>query len=54
MRRADGHFSCEPTALADALRRLRRAKMPIDRVVDHGVSEAVYVRDLDGNALEFC
>ena len=41
-------------ALADALRRLRRAKMPIDRVIDHGVSEAVYVRDPDGNALELC
>lgn len=41
-------------ALADALLRLRRAEMPIDKVVDHGVSEAVYVRDPDGNPLELC
>jgi catechol 2,3-dioxygenase len=41
-------------ALADALRRLTLAKMPVDEVVDHGVSEAVYVRDPDDNAPELC
>ena len=40
--------------LADALRRLMNAKVPVDRVIHHGVSEAVYVRDPDGIALELC
>lgn len=40
--------------LADALRRLMNANMPIDQVINHGVSEAVYVRDPDGIALELC
>ena len=40
--------------LADALLRLTLAEMPIDQVVDHGVSEAVYTRDPDDNALELC
>jgi catechol 2,3-dioxygenase len=40
--------------LADALRRLMNAHVPVDRVIHHGVSEAVYVRDPDGIALELC
>jgi catechol 2,3-dioxygenase len=41
-------------ALADALRRVMAANIPIDRASDHGVSEAVYVRDPDGNGVELC
>ena len=39
-------------ALADALRRLRRARVPLEGASDHGVSEALYLRDPDGNGLE--
>jgi catechol 2,3-dioxygenase len=39
-------------ALADALRRLLRAGVPLDGASDHGVSEALYLRDPDGNGLE--
>jgi catechol 2,3-dioxygenase len=39
-------------ALADALRRLRAAGIPLDGASDHGVSEALYLRDPDGNGLE--
>ncbi len=39
-------------ALADAVRRLRAASVEIDGASDHGVSEAVYLRDPDGNGLE--
>jgi catechol 2,3-dioxygenase len=39
-------------ALADALRRLMRAKIPLDGAADHGVSEALYLRDLDQNGVE--
>lgn len=39
-------------ALADALRRLRRAGVALDGASDHGVSEALYLRDPDGNGLE--
>jgi len=39
-------------ALADALRRLQRAGIPLDGAADHGVSEALYLRDPDGNGLE--
>lgn len=39
-------------ALADALRRLRRAGIPLDGAADHGVSEALYLRDPDGNGVE--
>jgi catechol 2,3-dioxygenase len=38
--------------LADALRRLRRAKIPLDGASDHGVSEALYLRDPDENGVE--
>jgi catechol 2,3-dioxygenase len=39
-------------ALADALRRLQRAKIPLDGAADHGVSEALYLHDPDGNGVE--
>ena len=39
-------------ALADALRRLAKAGIPLDGASDHGVSEALYLRDPDGNGLE--
>ena len=38
--------------LADALRRLQKAGVPIEGASDHGVSEAIYLRDPDGNGLE--
>lgn len=40
------------TALADAYRRLLRANIPLDGASDHGVSEALYLRDPDGNGVE--
>ena len=39
-------------ALADALWRLVRAGIALDGAADHGVSEALYLRDPDGNGLE--
>jgi len=39
-------------ALADALRRLIAANIPLDGAADHGVSEALYLRDPDGNGVE--
>lgn len=39
-------------ALADALRRLERAGIPLDGASDHGVSEALYLRDPDQNGVE--
>ena len=38
--------------LADALRRLLAAGIEIDGAADHGVSEAIYLRDPDGNGVE--
>ncbi len=38
--------------LADALRRVVEAGIPIDGAADHGVSEAIYLRDPDGNGVE--
>jgi catechol 2,3-dioxygenase len=38
--------------LADALRRLVEAGVPIEGASDHGVSEAIYLRDPDGNGVE--
>lgn len=38
--------------LADALGRLSRAGIPLDGASDHGVSEALYLRDPDGNGVE--
>jgi catechol 2,3-dioxygenase len=39
-------------ALADALRRLIAAKVPLDGASDHGVSEALYLHDPDQNGVE--
>jgi catechol 2,3-dioxygenase len=39
-------------ALADALRRLIAAKIPLEGASDHGVSEALYLRDPDDNGVE--
>jgi len=41
-------------ALADALRRLNAAGIRLDGASDHGVSEALYLRDPDGNGIELC
>jgi catechol 2,3-dioxygenase len=38
--------------LADALRRLIAAGVPLDGASDHGVSEALYLRDPDQNGVE--
>lgn len=39
-------------ALADALRRVLAAGIPLDGASDHGVSEALYLRDPDDNGVE--
>jgi len=39
-------------SLADALERLVRAGIALDGASDHGVSEALYLRDPDGNGVE--
>jgi catechol 2,3-dioxygenase len=38
--------------LAHALRRVVDAGIPIEGASDHGVSEAIYLRDPDGNGIE--
>jgi len=38
--------------LGDALRRLLAAKIPLEGASDHGVSEALYLRDPDKNGVE--
>ena len=38
--------------LADALKRLNRAGIELDGASDHGVSEALYLRDPDENGVE--
>lgn len=38
--------------LADALRRLVEAGVALDGAADHGVSEALYLHDPDGNGVE--
>ncbi|MGC3961244.1 MAG: VOC family protein [Verrucomicrobiota bacterium] len=38
--------------LGDALRRLIAANIELDGAADHGVSEALYLRDPDGNGVE--
>jgi catechol 2,3-dioxygenase len=38
--------------LADALRRLSEAGIPLQGASDHGVSEALYLSDPDGNGIE--
>jgi catechol 2,3-dioxygenase len=48
------HAILYPTraALADALRRLIAAGIPLEGAADHGVSEALYLRDPDDNGVE--
>ena len=38
--------------LGNALKRLVEANWPISGATDHGVSEAIYLRDPDGNGIE--
>ena len=38
--------------LADALRRVLNAGVPLEGAADHGVSEALYLNDPDGNGVE--
>jgi catechol 2,3-dioxygenase len=38
--------------LAEALRRLQRHGVSLEGAADHGVSEALYLRDPDGNGIE--
>ena len=38
--------------LADALRRVVEAGVPLTGASDHGVSEAIYLKDPDGNGVE--
>ena len=40
--------------LGDALRRLMAAGIQLDGASDHGVSEALYMRDYDENGVELC
>jgi catechol 2,3-dioxygenase len=48
------HAILYPTraALADALRRVTGAGISLDGAADHGVSEALYLRDPDDNGVE--
>jgi len=49
------HFALlmpDRAALARVLRRLLAARTPIDGASDHGVSEALYLRDPDGHGIE--
>ena len=39
-------------SLAKALDALTKARVPLDGAADHGVSEALYLRDPDGNGVE--
>jgi catechol 2,3-dioxygenase len=39
-------------SLADALRRLQALSVTLEGAADHGVSEALYLRDPDGNGVE--
>ena len=39
-------------SLGAALERVVRAGIPLDGAADHGVSEAIYLRDPDGNGVE--
>ncbi len=42
----------ERPLLADAVRRVAAAGVPLDGASDHGVSEAIYLRDPDQNGIE--
>jgi catechol 2,3-dioxygenase len=49
------HFAIrypDRATLADALRRLDKAGVPLEGAADHGVSEALYLRDPDQNGVE--
>ena len=49
------HFAIrypDRATLGDALRRLIQANVLLDGASDHGVSEALYLRDPDGNGIE--
>ena len=49
------HFAIrypDRAALAEALWRLVEARVPLEGASDHGVSEALYLHDPDGNGLE--
>ena len=49
------HFAIrypDRAALGHALQRLERAGVPLEGASDHGVSEALYLRDPDGNGVE--
>src|SRR5688572_28382167 len=48
------HAILYPTrpALAEALRRVLAARIALDGAADHGVSEALYLRDPDDNGVE--
>ncbi len=49
------HFAiryADRAALGDALQRLQDAGVPLEGASDHGVSEALYLHDPDGNGLE--
>ncbi len=49
------HFAIrypDRASLGEALRRLHEAHVPLDGASDHGVSEALYLRDPDGNGIE--
>jgi catechol 2,3-dioxygenase len=49
------HFAiryADRASLGDAFRRLREARVQLDGASDHGVSEALYLRDPDGNGVE--
>jgi len=49
------HFAIrypDRAGLGDALLRLRKGGVPLDGATDHGVSEALYLRDPDGNGIE--
>jgi len=45
------HYPSRAT-LAEALRRLQKAEIALDGASDHGVSEALYLRDPDENGVE--
>src|SRR3954468_20328810 len=49
------HFAIrypDRASLGDALRRLQEAGISVEGASDHGVSEALYLRDPDGNGVE--
>ncbi len=49
------HFAiryADRASLGDALLRLRSASVPLDGASDHGVSQALYLHDPDGNGIE--